>query len=442
MGTSSDEEEILPREGPDYPAGRFMVASDLHHLSPELWNDGPAFRQLMSSNDGKLTARSAEVLTALEAAARREEPAFLVVTGDLTFNGARRSHEEVAASFARIEEAGIPVYAVPGNHDINNPWASRFHGQRSETVPAVDPAEFREIYAGFGYREAVSEDPESLAYAIRRPSGLRLLLLDSNQYSRNADLGYPDSAGSIGPVREQWLRSRLETRRADTPTLLFFHHNLLAHERNPGPVVPKWIDTWPRYARLFWDNAAPTVFTGHSHLQDIAGLRGEQGEWIYDVATGSFSTFPHSYRIVDIGDDRRMRIYGRRAVATDFPDGAGNILRYSRDSYIEHFMRNFGRNLAETSSLGFQRAADVGAYAALISLQHDAGEELGMSIAELAPQAYELWAEYAPQETVERLSDFGSDMPPYDNDIVIDLRRGRWRSLRGPGRTDRDAAAP
>jgi len=437
MGASAEEEELLRRDGPEYPSGRFMVVSDLHHLSPKLWSDGPAFRQLMSTNDGKLVERSAAILHALESAARRKQPDFLVVTGDLTFNGARQSHEEVAATFARIEAAGIPVYAIPGNHDINNPWASRFEGSRNKKVAAVDPGEFREIYAPFGYAEAASRNADSLGYAVHRSSGLRLLLLDTNQYTTNHEAGYPDAGGSIGPAREGWLASQLDGggdgSSEPPPTLLFFHHSLLAHERNPGLVVPKWIDMWPRYARWFWDGAAPITFTGHVHLQDIAGLRGEKGEWIYDVATGAFATFPHSYRIVEIDDAQRMRIHGETASATDFPANAGDMLSFSRDYYIEHFMRNFGRSLAKESSLSLRTASEIGGYAALIALQHDAGEELGMSLGDLAADAYATWRELAPEETVQDLEDFGRDMPPRDNDIVIDLRDGRWSSLRRRG---------
>jgi len=449
---NEEESELLGRGGPAYPAVRFMVASDLHHLSPGLWSRGPAFDELMSTNDGKLVAHSSAVLAALERSVAAESPDFLVVTGDLTFNGAAISHRELAETFGRIETAGTPVYVLPGNHDISNPWAARFTGTDSSRVPSVDPEEFREIYADFGYRDAASRDPASLAYSVRlsqerRPErlpapgrrdipegegSLRLLFLDSNEYSRNQDRGYPEASGSIGPRRERWLVETLQQAlHADEPVLTFFHHSLLAHSRNPSFMSPSWIDLWPRYARLFWDHAAPVVFTGHVHNQDVAGLRGEAGEWIYDVATGSFATFPHSYRIVEITPDQRLSMKGGAAPQEFFEEPSqSDLYELSRTSYLRQFMQNFGRRVAAERGLSRQEATGVGAYPALVTLQHNAGEELGARLAEIAPEAHSVWEDQAPAHLSSRIADLSRDLPPRDNDIVIDLLSGQWRSLR------------
>jgi hypothetical protein len=46
----------------------------------------------------------------------------------------------------RLERAGIQVFVVPGNHDVDNPHAVRYVGDGSEPIPSVSPHMFRWIY--------------------------------------------------------------------------------------------------------------------------------------------------------------------------------------------------------------------------------------------------------------------------------------------------------
>ena len=48
---------------------------------------------------------------------------------------------------------------------------------------AVSANEFAEIYNDFGYDEALSRDPASLSYTYDLGPDMRLLMLDSCQYS-------------------------------------------------------------------------------------------------------------------------------------------------------------------------------------------------------------------------------------------------------------------
>ena len=41
----------------------------------------------------------------------------LILSGDLTFNGEKKSHEELAEKFKKVEKSGAPVMVIPGNHD-------------------------------------------------------------------------------------------------------------------------------------------------------------------------------------------------------------------------------------------------------------------------------------------------------------------------------------
>ena len=82
-----------------------------------------------------------------------------------------------------MEKDGIQVVVIPGNHDINNRNAASFDGRSRQMAEAVSANEFAEIYNDFGYDEALSRDPASLSYTYDLGPDMRLLMLDSCQYS-------------------------------------------------------------------------------------------------------------------------------------------------------------------------------------------------------------------------------------------------------------------
>ncbi len=78
-----------------------------------------------------------------------------------------------------IEEAGVPVYVIPGNHDINKPDAGEYFGDQENRCGECDIGRIREIYADFGYNEAKSEAPDSLSYLVELNDTTWLMMLDT-----------------------------------------------------------------------------------------------------------------------------------------------------------------------------------------------------------------------------------------------------------------------
>ena len=66
---------------------RLMVVSDLHYLTPALYQDSELFLQALRNGDGKITQFGDILLQALYRQILQEQPDALIVTGDLTFNG-------------------------------------------------------------------------------------------------------------------------------------------------------------------------------------------------------------------------------------------------------------------------------------------------------------------------------------------------------------------
>ena len=123
-----------------------------------------------------------ELLEAFMDQVIEEHPSALVLSGDITMNGEKINHEELARGLMRVQDAGIPVLIVPGNHDINNPHAAVYFGEEKAETDPVTPEEFYNIYHMYGYDQAISRDDASLSYVYQLDERNRLLMLDTCQY--------------------------------------------------------------------------------------------------------------------------------------------------------------------------------------------------------------------------------------------------------------------
>ena len=266
---------------------RFVVASDLHYLSPSLNDNGTFFQNMMEEADGKTTQYAEEVTEAFVSEVIQLHPGALVLTGDLTFNGARKSHEDLAAKLQRVRDAGIPVYVLSGNHDLNSTNAARFTGDTYELVSGVTPQEFASIYSPFGFSDALSKDSASSSYVVSPEPGLRFLLLDVNGVEKECAI--PEETLS-------WIEAQLqEAKEAGDLMLSFSHQNLLQHSLFTDGYV---IDNADSLLSLYDTYGVPISFTGHLHIQHQAA----EGDF-HEAATSALSISPEHYAVVTVDGD-------------------------------------------------------------------------------------------------------------------------------------------
>lgn len=169
----------------------FWVATDTHFLDKKLQDGGTAFQKYVTGGDGKMLPYSDEILETLVYDTEQQKPDFLILSGDLTNNGERSSHQELTQKLKRIEAQGTSVYVIPGNHDLFNPWARSFSGDKQLVTDSITDKDFTKMYENFGYKEAVSRDKESLSYIVKAAPNLWLLMIDSSQYHNNQKYGFP-----------------------------------------------------------------------------------------------------------------------------------------------------------------------------------------------------------------------------------------------------------
>lgn len=280
----------LAASGEEKAALTLFVATDLHYLAPELTDHGPYFEHVIARSDGKAMAYSEELVEAFVAQVISRQPDALILSGDLTFNGERASHEALADKLARVTAAGIPVLVIPGNHDLNSRSAARFDGDGYALVDSVTAAEFREIYRAFGYDGALSQDRASLSYVAAIFPQLRLLLVDVND------------ASPQGEVEEKtlvWIEQQLAQAQHDgCRVIAVSHQNLLSHSSLISSGFT--IGNADALHELYAGTPVLCNLSGHIHMQHMR--ESEAGIW--DIATSSLAVSPNQYGVLTLTGDK------------------------------------------------------------------------------------------------------------------------------------------
>jgi predicted MPP superfamily phosphohydrolase len=142
------------------------LVTDTHFISPSLTDNGEYYSRMIRNGDGKFMPYCSEINDAMIEKVIKDRPAAFIVAGDLTFNGAQKSHEEFARKLRKVEDAGIPVLAIPGNHDLTLKRAAKFEGDSYELVRSIDASEYLDLYVDFG-----RQDSYDLSFFGTMPSG-------------------------------------------------------------------------------------------------------------------------------------------------------------------------------------------------------------------------------------------------------------------------------
>jgi 3',5'-cyclic AMP phosphodiesterase CpdA len=282
----------------------FAVLSDVHILDDgSLGDSGPAFQAYIAA-DRKMLAQSEETLDAALADIVSRKPAFLLITGDLTKDGEYVDHMVVAGKLSALLAAGIAVYVVPGNHDINNPDAVSYLNQGASgiPVPSITPAQFQSIYAPYGYRAALYTDPNSLSYIAEPVPGLWLFAIDSCIYGNNIANGTPTTGGQIGSATLAWIQTYLaQAKTLGKVVIGMEHHPIMEHFQGMATVFKDYVLTdYATVGKALAGAGLKLIFTGHFHANDVAQTTYSDGSVLTDCSTGSTVTPPCPYRYVTV----------------------------------------------------------------------------------------------------------------------------------------------
>ncbi len=302
------------------PGAKIMVLSDAHYFNPDLLiQDGSAFQTYLAQ-DRKLLKESEAILNSATDSIKTEDPEIILVCGDLTKDGELSGHLKIAQKLHMLKKAGRKIFVVPGNHDINNPHALSFNGDAVSPVPSINAAQFAFIYRDFGFKQALSRDPNSLSYVVEPIPNLRIIAMDSCKYKENYSNGYPETSGAFSDATLKWIKCEIKKATALGKTVFgFMHHGLLEHFAVEKLIFGEYIiDNNDFISGIFADMGMKIVFTGHYHSQDIVKQSADNGKFVFDIETGSLVTYPCPYRIVDLDNDI-LSVTSQKITQIDYP---------------------------------------------------------------------------------------------------------------------------
>ena len=302
---------------------RAVIASDLHYIAPELTDGGPGYQQILKNGDSKFMPYVEEITDAFLDEVLADPPDVVLLTGDLTFNGAEISHRRLAGKLQRLEDAGIPVLVLPGNHDVYNENAALYRGGSFERVPFASGESFAGIYRDFGPGEALSADSDSLSYVWQLNEQVWIMMLDEN--TAHDFCGLSDRSF-------QWIEAQLQKAREEGRFVLVAgHQNVFQHSIFRGGYV---IQGAQRLQELLRRYGVPLCLSGHLHTQHVLSEDG-----LTEIATSALCSYPCQYAVLT-AEDGRLRYGTRRldlaawaerngrpdAVFQDFAGAAGTYM--------------------------------------------------------------------------------------------------------------------
>jgi len=285
---------------PVYPDAYFSVLSDTHIYDASLGSSGAAFEKATNFSRS-LFLDSQDLLDYAIDEIIASKVNFVLICGDLTKDGELVNHMIVAKKLKKLTTAGIAVFVIPGNHDINNPDAVRYNGDSTEPVMSITANDFAHIYENCGYRSAITRDDDSLSYVAEPVEGLWLLAVDSCRYRENVSGGHEIASGKVSQKTINWMTSVLRSAEAHNKAVIaMMHHGVVEHWKGQRKLHPDYlIQDFVGFGNYLASWNVRTVFTGHYHAQDITHSEHNRKN-IYDVETGSLVTAPCPVRFVDI----------------------------------------------------------------------------------------------------------------------------------------------
>lgn len=400
----------------------FMVISDPHYYNPSLGTSGKAFETYLQNN-GKLIRESSELVHEAVQIVLSSGVSLVLIPGDLTKDGALKSHLGFAEQLQILEEGGVQVFVVPGNHDVWSGRARSYEGDSSFRVPHVGAEKFAEIYGPFGYDEATSRDSNSLSYISEPIDGLWIIGLDPCLYSGNDSVAYSVTGGAFRKETLKWLETQLLTEEAGRKLkVVIMHHGILEHFNKQARYFDEYVVKDHRKLSKWLANlGVTTVFTGHHHANDITLKRWKDEAFLFDIETGSLLTYPSPLRRVTIAGDSMFIETQHIHSIPSMPEGL--------DLYARQSLKEGAAHIASKTMIRFklnpEDAGNIGNQLGDLFANYCAGDEVQRN-PPINTDGISMWGRLMVCFRKKLAKGLSTDLPPADNKLSIHLQSGEY----------------
>ncbi|MFC2130598.1 metallophosphoesterase family protein [Bacteroidota bacterium] len=376
----------------------------------------------------RMIMESEEVLKSLITDIKQEGVDLVIVPGDLTNNGEKVNHIKFAVYLKELEDAGIAVFVVPGNHDIENPGSKNYSGGSPVPEASISPEEFSTIYADFGYSEALETDPNSLSYIAEPVDGLWLIGMDDCRYNENAGDERAIVGGRFNPETINWIKQKISKGKQQGKLVFgILHHGIIEHftDQKVFPFTGEYVvDDWEQISTEFMNLGLKIMFTGHFHSNDIV-KKVSGSKFLFDIETGSLSAYTNPYRIVELSEGSLLSIRTKHITEVNvdtegktFPDYSYGRMLYSNIGIAEEVLVQYLQYSAE-------EAEEMAPVVAGCFIRNNEGDETMFTEAKDLIDVLKLNTGAIAFRIPDLLESMLTDLPPKDNNITIDLKTGK-----------------
>ena len=304
----------------------FYQITDLHLYAAErIGSHGRAY-DLKAQSDQKCMKESVAIVrAAFDAMAADKDTDVILISGDLTFDGEKASHDLLVEMLTELKRSGKRIFVTTATHDYRMN-ACCYTETGAIPVEKYPREQLREIYADFGWNEAVAEHPASMSYAVKMFPGWRFLLL--NDDGPEGFCGYSDDLLN-------WIKAQAaEAKRDGERMVAVTHHPMLP----PAKIYPifshgQMLCGFETTAPMFADLGIEYIFTGHTHMQSISHLDTVRGGRLYHINTGAVTGHPAPYRKMTIKPDG-IDVKTLNVTSFDWDLGGMDVDTYMKEHFL------------------------------------------------------------------------------------------------------------
>lgn len=405
----------------------FFIATDPHHLSKETYDFGKAFDWFLNSGDGKLLHYTDEILDAFIMEIEERKPDILIIPGDLTCNGERESHMEMAEKLESIKKLGVQVFVIPGNHDIQNPWARHYFGDEMIKIDSISKEEFEKIYESFGYKDAITRDKYSLSYLAAPSEDVWLLMLDTSKYRRNNVRTAPEMGGEIPDKSFDWIRECSNLAKENNAQIIaVMHHSLMDHNEVVNEDFT--IENSKEVIDLLLSCDINIALSGHIHLQDIKFLQKDDKS-IYDIATSCLVAYPNQYGVLKYNPNKGFDYFTRKVDVYAWvweknidDKNLNNFRKYSKDFFRQRTYDKYYDSLLEMSKFSDEEMKAISETVAELNLKFFAGYRNNLVHEVLDSEGFKILQNSAPFIVRNYVMSMFDDQKTDNNKIFVPIK--------------------
>lgn len=350
---------------------------------------------------------------------------IVLISGDLTHDGEKVCHEELAILLKQLTDKGIKVIVSPGNHDINNQSTYRYSGNEKFRVPNINSNEFLQIYQNFGFSDAIYKDNNSLTYIAEPVEGLWVFAMDDNRYKEITNENIV--GGKFSTETFDWIKSKITEGRSKGKLMIGMnHHGILEHfaGQKSNPITADFvIDDYQNVSEQFAELGLRFVFTGHFHANDIV-VKKTANSYIYDIESGATTSYPVPIRFVTINKSETMEIQTKRITNINYDTKGLDFQSYTKQIASSFFNMVFINTLSNDGTIDSADVSQIAPLGAQAYMAHYLGDEVIPAEAIAVFNKYQYTSNSRIATYMSYIKSVFTDLPPADNNIKINITTG------------------